>query len=183
MKRTKFLLVLGILLIGPPVCNFAFAQTAARHERAFDYRVPGPESMAGVLLEMPDSLMTYRKKSPVLACLLSIFPPGLCLGQHYNGEHTKGFLLLALYATGSVMLYANEPESTSIEDFLVGLGLISGSWLWSVIDAPVSAARINREAVRKYGHLFELQRKQYSLGLDLAPTMQKDLTAKLTLHF
>jgi hypothetical protein len=180
MKRTKFLLVLGILLIGLPVCNFAFAQTAARHERAFDYHVAGSERMTDARIEMPDSLMAYRKKSPVLACLLSIVPG---LGQYYNGEYTKGLLLQALFATGSVMLYANEPESTSIEDFLVGLGLISGSWLWSVIDAPVSAARINREAARKYGHLFELQRKQYSLGLDLAPTMQKDLTAKLTLHF
>ena len=95
-----------------------------------------------------DSVKSINQKSPVLACMLSVFLPGL--GQIYNGEIIKGFLFAGGVVIGSALLVASggdfEHESTTSGSlFYTGIIIAGASYIWSIIDAPVSASRINKE--------------------------------------
>lgn len=88
------------------------------------------------------------KKDPALACLFSFLLPGT--GQFYNGEVGKGAIMLGVSLAGAtLMLYSlgddlwNDDRSDDNAAF--GAVLLLGAWAWSVIDAPISASRINRE--------------------------------------
>lgn len=81
------------------------------------------------------------KKSPALAFILSFFVfPGV--GQIYNGETGKGLTQMALGGTGIIMMIAGYGNN---DHLLVrdGLFLDIGVSLWSCIDAPLSAKKIN----------------------------------------
>lgn len=136
-----------------------------------------------------------EKQSPALAFVLSFILPGL--GQFYNEEITKGITQLALVVGGYVMAFTAGIEEVHHYDpwgrpyyeteitpwFLLGLGTAAGASIWSMIDAPLSASRINRErAQQKRRHLIEFSNDKYVLGLDLTPRKQ-GMEAKLTLHF
>ncbi|MDR2773171.1 MAG: hypothetical protein LBC19_00260 [Tannerella sp.] len=87
----------------------------------------------------------YRRKSPFLAWFLSWVYPGI--GQFYNGSIGKGITMTALATGGLGCLYAGAEDIDNGGDGeLVGLGalVVVGTALWSMIDAPISAARINR---------------------------------------
>jgi TM2 domain-containing membrane protein YozV len=88
------------------------------------------------------------RKDPALACLFSFLLPGT--GQFYNGEAGKGAIMLGasligatliLYSIGDEVLY----DDRSDDNAAFGVVLFFGAWVWSVIDAPISASRINRE--------------------------------------
>lgn len=93
------------------------------------------------------------RKSGGTAFVLSLLLPGG--GQFYNGEAGKGALMLglsivgvALVASGSETNYYGDghyEEDGSEGAVAVGAFLWLGSALWSLIDAPISSARINRE--------------------------------------
>ena len=94
---------------------------------------------------------THRKE-PAFSCLLSGLFPGL--GQFYNEEPDKGVLLLGGAITGCIMFWQSYYDfdifSDSGDDKLV-----AGFFIWatcaliSIIDAPFSSARINREKERR----------------------------------
>lgn len=148
--------------------------------------------------EPPKKVEIKGEKSPVAAFLLSFLVPGL--GQAYNEEPLKGLCQLVLYAGGLVTVFiAGTEEVSYIVDtpdyyyyyyetiltpwFWVGLGTATFASLWSMIDAPLSASRINRErGERGWGHLIEFNNDNYALGLGVA-TKQEGIEAKLTLHF
>jgi TM2 domain-containing membrane protein YozV len=89
------------------------------------------------------------EKSPAAACILSIVVPGL--GQHYNGQHLKGAVQEVLFVAGATMVLVS--VASGLSDWsgegwepavgTTGLIITGGSYLWSVIDAPISASRIN----------------------------------------
>jgi TM2 domain-containing membrane protein YozV len=106
------------------------------------------------------------KKSPALALALSVFVPGL--GQHYNGEHVKGAVQEILFAGGAAMCFASLIEGIfggmtgNVEGwtepvFYSGAIISLGSYTWSVVDAPLSASRINRESATKQLGLMKLR--------------------------
>jgi len=67
-------------------------------------------------------------------------------GQFYNGETEKALTLLAMNFVGFALVFA-EAESNRMDvgaAGILGSVLILGSFLCSVIDAPISSARINR---------------------------------------
>ena len=83
-------------------------------------------------------------KSPMGAFALSMMIPGA--GQAHNGQWGKGGLMLGggLVSVGVALAGANECDSSgpcSLSN--VGLVGMFGFWLWSMIDAPVSANSIN----------------------------------------
>ncbi|NUM76652.1 hypothetical protein HUU40_19985 [candidate division KSB1 bacterium] len=139
-----------------------------------------------------DSVFVFvaHKKSPAAAFGLSLLAPGA--GQFYNGEVGKGVAMLGLTLAGSVMWqigvihefdFTGENRGEALRT--MGIATMFGSWLWSMIDAPVSASRINRETATKCGHLFEFINEKHLLGLELVPTpsARRSLNAKLMLHF
>ncbi len=85
------------------------------------------------------------KKSPALAFLLSFLIVGA--GQGYNGQWSKGVVMFAneLISVGvfAVGVYACD-HGSSCGILLAGFVGMVGFALWSWIDAPVSASKINR---------------------------------------
>ncbi len=141
---------------------------------------------AGVVMGTPP-------KSPGLAFALSFLVVGL--GQHYNGEHVKGIIQEVMVIGGCVMVFGAGLSEAEYWDpywgyyywdreltpwFWIGLGDIMVASIWSVIDAPLSAARINREL--GYGHMIEFKNSRYALGLDAGPA-NEGVGIKATLHF
>jgi TM2 domain-containing membrane protein YozV len=123
------------------------------------------------------------EKSPVGAFLLSfLFPGG---GQYYNGEYVKGILQDLVYLGGVISIYANDGKGGTGLTF--GVALMVGASLWSMIDAPISASRINdqlrQENANRYGHFIESKvSKSVVLGID--PRFCRDgFGASLKVHF
>ncbi|MDR0687687.1 MAG: hypothetical protein LBF55_03245 [Prevotellaceae bacterium] len=108
----------------------------------------------------------FNRKSPGLAFLFSFLYPGI--GQYYNGQVGKG-VTMTVIGTAALVTGAVCAANAVGEEYVSGRGggyyapttdetmlLISsaayvayfGTWLWSVIDAPVSAGKINRRRER-----------------------------------
>ncbi len=81
------------------------------------------------------------EKSPAAAFVLSFLVTGL--GQCYNGQFDKGvaqFLLCVAPAiTGQVIMQEANKQHLGYYFFGVSLGV----WVWSMIDAPVTASKVN----------------------------------------
>lgn len=104
--------------------------------------------------------MTYYdyvpRKDPAVACLLSVAVPGL--GQIYNGQIGKGILFMA-GTLGTLTLaaatcghsyydyYSNSYYNSNNNNGIAAASLVAmiGIYIWNIIDAPVSANKINRE--------------------------------------
>jgi len=84
-----------------------------------------------------------KKKSVFLAFIMSVFIP--TSGQFYNGQYAKGALGLAVMASGVIIYAMGNDEDDKAELGDPGLVLVAGTWLWSIIDAPISAQKINDE--------------------------------------
>lgn len=121
------------------------------------------------------------KKSPTTAFLLSLLVVGV--GQHYNGEHTKGIIQEVAWAGGFALGLSRIIAGETDAPLFVGFGLSFLMELWSLIDAPLSASRINRKIDESYyGHLLEFQDRNCVFGFD-AVASQHSVGGKLTLHF
>jgi hypothetical protein len=112
---------------------------------------------AGTALQGDSILLqgTSPRKSPVLAAALSVVLPGL--GQAYNGQWLKGAAFLGGVASGAafivvggtcaLVLWGSDPPDCDPGALLtIGQILMIGSWVGSVIDAPLASIRINKEA-------------------------------------
>jgi TM2 domain-containing membrane protein YozV len=136
------------------------------------------------IIQVP--ILKKADKSPLLSCCLSLLFPGL--GQHYNGDHKKGFIQEGIFITGGVLSISAILGDWTLESatnkglFLVGFGVGLGARLWSVIDAPIRANQINKQIRQSYGHLIEFRFKGYAFGIDLE--IPKDqIASKIYLHF
>lgn len=133
----------------------------------------------------PDTLKPDKLKSPTKAFMLSLVGgvtilPGL--GQHYNGEHKKGFLLGAAWFSGMIVLYSTVSRDSETTGQIIGFPLVLGSLLWSCIDAPISAKRLNGQAQQKHGHMFEFTNELSFVGVD--PSISKNRYGiVITVHF
>jgi len=74
--------------------------------------------------------MTLPPKNPGLAAVASFFFAGL--GQIYNGEITKGFLLMAIQVVNVVLMI-----------FLIGFVLYPAVWIYGIWDAYKTAEKYN----------------------------------------
>lgn len=140
-------------------------------------------------------------RSPGLAFLFSALLPGG--GQYYNREHLKGGIMTGAWAVGiitagvsgarSYRYYSNcyydsfgnytcyyDDRYGNNAGVGVGMAMIYGSWLWSVIDAPVRAARNNRN-LQATG-LLEFEKKD-KYALQIHPFSSPGLGGSLTMNF
>ena len=133
-----------------------------------------------------------KKKNPMVALGLSF--PMIGAGQFYNGQYTKGVIQLGativglgftLSASGDNEdrpdgnLDVDEDDWMSVPGYL----LLLGGAMWSLIDAPMSANRINQQSqIHSYGHLFQLDGDRAMLGI-YPIASRKGLGTLLTLRF
>lgn len=127
--------------------------------------------MAGFLFIAPHASgqQQVQEKDPWIAFLLSAVITGS--GQVYNGQVGKGVIQFSGLVVGLGLAISEDDKGREDSDrALIGAGLFLSSFLWSVIDAPMTANRINREANRT--------------TLQINPVIRGDLVgANLTLKF
>ncbi len=127
--------------------------TQAEGQRAGAFLLANAEVPEEPLPLVPQ-MSGVQEKNPWLAFLLSAVITGG--GQVYNGETTKGVVMFAGGVTGFVMIFSQvDKDASETNDGLVAAGalLAFGSGLWSMIDAPMSANRINREMRQASFHI------------------------------
>lgn len=79
-----------------------------------------------------------KRKEPLLSLILSFLVPGL--GQIYNAQFKKGFILLAVYIISIVLILV----TLSILIGFCFLILPVVIWVYGMYDAFVSAKKINK---------------------------------------
>jgi len=134
-----------------------------------------------------DTVQMENSKSPALACVLSLVGgatilPGL--GQHYNGEHKKGWYMGAIWLGGMAAAVGTVGRDNEKTGQAIGIPLILTAWLWSCIDAPLSANKINKRSRQQiaYGHILEFHRGQFVIGADLK-VADGAIRPTVTIHF
>ncbi len=133
-----------------------------------------------------------KKKNPWMAFGLSIIPGA---GQFYNSQFKKGLTQFGAAIVGARLWSTARGDDKEDEDgytvdvdddnWKIGFGVLlySGSTLWSMIDALISANSINQQSHQpSYGHLIELGGSRATLGVDPVVS-HKRLGTRLTLHF
>jgi len=135
MKTTRAIIV--ALLI----CAVAFP-AAAGTPGPLAYGAFGQEGSAQTEQTAPEK-KPEKKKSVFFAFLISVFIP--TSGQFYNGQYAKGALGAAVFVSGLVIysMGAKDYDKATLGD--PGLVLVAGTWIWSIIDAPISAYNINND--------------------------------------
>lgn len=106
-------------------------------------------------------------KSPWVAFLLSYIIPGSW--QIYNGEILKGLAFTGTFFLGAAIALIPAIGATSDTDWptasYIGFGIAGVSYVWQLIDAPVSASRINDENNLSFYNINILDDHQVSIGL------------------
>ena len=157
------------------------------------------EDLARVSLERRKAIR-YQQRDPWISFGLSVICPGG--GQVYNKQYGKGAILFTSTVIGVILLMRNtesdliggtEEDYQSIYDDLVDIGpddvglilggvLGIGGYVYSVVDAPKSANKINRQGGIAYGHLLEFDSDRTTLGIDPVVS-RKRFGTMLTLHW
>lgn len=93
------------------------------------------------------------RRDPVLATALAAAVPGG--GHYYAGEHTRAAVIVTAVTAGGALVWSawraedrcTAPEcgrsGTSLRNHL-GMGIVAGAYLFSLLDAPLAARRQNR---------------------------------------
>ena len=105
-----------------------------------------PSAPAAPALQSPGpyvSILDSRRKSPALACFLSLMPG---LGQVYVGYYQRGFVHAAVVATLITVLSSEIRELTP----MVAL-FLTFFWLYNIIDAGRRAALYNEVLAGRTG--------------------------------
>jgi hypothetical protein len=94
---------------------------------------------------VPLKYCNTHRRSPVLACFLSLCIPGL--GQVYNKQALKGGILLGTFAVsfGASQIYYANNKTHPHDGVTIALLLpMAAAFGYSIIDAPVTASWLNR---------------------------------------
>ena len=116
-------------------------------------------------------------KNPWVAFTLSFAIPGA--GQFYNGEPKKALVMLAGMIGGLAFTVSSQTDDDDLNARMgIGILAMAGCSLWSMIDAPLSAERINKERglVKKW--------KDGKMLFSAVPVMdRRQIGARLTLMY
>lgn len=80
----------------------------------------------------PQPILVMTQKNAGMAAVLSFFFPGL--GQIYNGQLLKGFLLSVAGVISGLLVWV-----------FIGIILLPIVWIYGIVDAYVQATRINQK--------------------------------------
>ena len=120
---------------------------------------------------------------PSIPFLYPIFPGW---GQFYNGQQDKGIGFLILSVSGIFIMSSGfEGDSPDNVTAATGASIIIGSYIWSVIDANLSAKKINQSSNQKIEALKQKKHQSQdtttSLNLNYIP--REGLMASYGLRF
>ena len=158
----------------------------------YNYYISNPANKCTLILDKTSIEKSYpNHKSPWLAFGLAIMFPGL--GQVYNGEYGKLAILYGAAALGAgigAVAIANsswgtsKPEPAYVTPLLgIGIGLISGAWLWSIIDAPIATNNINNENRQiSFLNMGLINEQEYRINI-LAGLNKNKFSLKLTMNY
>ncbi len=118
-----------------------------------------------------------RTSATIRAAVFPIFPVGLLSfvvpvfsgwGQFYNGQYLKAVGFLVNGFIGMNVLMASEDSNS---EFAIGAGMVVGGYIWSIIDANLSAKKINELSTKKINatKLNRYQQKEASTSLNYIP--------------
>jgi len=114
--------------------------------------------------EINESREELSTKSPWLAFFLSVPISGL--GQLYNGDYLKATIQGAIFIGGVSLLSGCGEGCGSGGGAGIVLGVVGATWLWSIIDAPISANRNNSRIKRQKGlTIIQSANEKYKLKL------------------
>ncbi len=163
-----------------------------RDGREFRYKMNEIEKISKEPVPGSRIIVQKSKKNPMVALGLSF--PIVGTGQFYNGQYIKGVAQMGAAVLGLGLVLSAGGDNTDSPDgnldadnddwkSIPGYVLLIGGTVWSLIDAPMSAKRINRQNQQfSYGHLIELDGERGALGIDPV-TSRKRLGALFTLRF
>jgi hypothetical protein len=132
-------------------------------------------------------------KDPVIAGELSFIVPGFGFGQIYNGQPEKATIhvgvtvgCILLFLAGASGIHFNVGGNT-VEDenqsplgplvVITSIAAFAGNWVWSVVDAVISANDINKKArLQKY-------RTQKNNKIYFGIRLDRNLRFKAALYF
>lgn len=136
------------------------------------------------VMKEPSKFSSFQQKSALNAFLLSFILVGV--GQHYNGQYLKGGIMEGAALLGLILLTTGMEDTYSGWELSptgsLGLVIFYSAWIWSFVDAPISAKKINQRNQNIHGHLIEIDIGQEALGLDLLYSRNR-ITSTLSFHF
>ena len=164
---------IGTIYCPPEASHFVASNfSLLKYSVSFSNLFPGQKMINSESILFPVSNESESKKSPWLAFGLSLLYPGL--GQLYNAEYGKALLVggLGTVGLGLAMLAAmsTDFDSESNPDYIgvmlySGVAIWGGTYLWSLIDAPISASNINKRN-RKLGvTIFSTEDEKFAIGV------------------
>ena len=120
---------------------------------------------------------------PSIPFLYPIFPGW---GQFYNGQQDKGIGFLILSVSGIFIMFSGfDDDPPDNMTAATGASIIIGSYIWSVIDANLSAKKINQSSNQKIEALKQKKHQSQdaptSLNLNYIP--HQGLMASYGLRF
>ena len=103
------------------------------------------------------STQTLSEKSPFLAGTLSFIVPGFGFGQLYNEQPIKCLIHSAISIPCIILAVVSLPHTNIVEPgtgngpFLISFSVFTINWIWSIVDAVISANNINKQVMlQKY---------------------------------
>jgi TM2 domain-containing membrane protein YozV len=129
-------------------------------------------------------------KEPVLAGFFSFIIPGFAIGQIYNEQPLKALIHTSITVTSLVIAIislsgisfsvggsTSNDKSWGAVPFLISFGVFTVNWIWSVVDAVISANDINKKARLKKYRTPKNHEINFRIGLD------NDFRFKTALYF
>jgi len=173
-------------LIGVIIILIFLSQTHVKGQYYNKLKLKGNKSSSLVLKKNSD----ISPKEPVLAGFFSFIIPGFAIGQFYNEQPIKGLIHTSITITSLVVALislsgisfsvggsTSNDKSWGAVPFLISFGIFTVNWIWSVVDAVISANDINKRARLKKYRTQKKHEINFRIGLD------NNFRFKAALHF
>lgn len=138
------------------------------------------------LYQIEEDEIVYADKDPAMAFLYSLALPGL--GQLYNEQLDKGFILMGGSLLGGILFLSSDEDNDKLT--LLGAATFVFCSIYSFIDAPIQSSKINQRnrinrinILKKYGHLMSYDLKNSTIGLDIDYNKVRGFNIGMTYHF
>ena len=162
-------------IIGIIIILIILSQTVVKSQYSSELKLKENKSSSLLLIRNSN----ISPKEPVLAGFFSFIIPGFGIGQIYNGQPVKALIhtsiTIASLAIAAISLSGisfsvggstSNDKSWGAVPFLISFGVFTVNWIWSVVDAVISANDINKKARLKKYRTQKTHEINFRIGLD-----------------